>query len=88
MISDHWITTCETCGNVTAATRKLRPSQWTCIKFPRVDGGSFVAPTEWSKHEPYNRCVNINLGHCPVWERCRDGQLEMDTNQDQYEGVK
>ena len=60
-------TLCELCDNVTAETRKQSPQRWTCIKFPRLEGGTFVAPTQWARDEPYNYCRNINLGHCPVF---------------------
>jgi hypothetical protein len=35
-----------------------------------------VAPTLWVHAEPYNRCANINLGHCPCFVKRRDGQKE------------
>lgn len=47
------------------------------MKFPRLEGLNAVAPTVWAGREPYNRCVNINLGHCPLWEAKRDGQKDM-----------
>jgi len=61
-------TPCETCDNVHMDTRKKPPYQWMCVRFPRVEGMSAVAPTTWAGHEPYNRCVNINLGYCPVFK--------------------
>ena len=70
-------TPCEGCDNVVTATRKLLPSQWLCIKFPRVEGLDPVAPTQAVVLAPYNRCVSINVGHCPMWTPRRDGQLEI-----------
>lgn len=65
-------TMCEDCDNVTAATRKLYESQWTCIRHPRLPSGFVKADAD----QPYMRCVGINGGKCPLWVRRRDGQLE------------
>ena len=70
-------TPCETCDNVHMDTRKKHPGQWMCVKFPRLENMDAIAPTKWILHEPYNRCVNINRGHCPLWTVRRDGQLEL-----------
>ncbi len=69
-------TPCEECDFVHMDTRKMMPHRWICVKFPRLSGLSAVAPTKWVEREPYNRCVNINLGYCPLWEKRRDGKQE------------
>jgi len=68
-------TPCEECDNVHMDTRKLRPSYWVCVKFPRLEGLSAIAPKQWVKHAPYMRCEGINGGFCPLWEKRRDGKL-------------
>lgn len=60
-------TFCEHCDNVVSESRKRLPSQWLCSKFPRLEGMGFVAPAVWAEMEPFGRCVNINLGACPLW---------------------
>lgn len=70
-------TPCETCDHVHMSTRDKSPYQWMCVMFRRTDGTSPIAPTQWAGREPYNRCVNINVGHCPLWVVRRDGQKEM-----------
>ena len=60
-------TLCVECDHVVEHTRKLSQFKWLCIKFPRVAGGSFLDPN-WLTDAPYNRCVNINVGHCPMFE--------------------
>lgn len=69
-------TYCDQCDHVHQDSRKRHPGQWLCIKFPRVEGQGFVAPDWWIEHEPYQRCVNINGGACPLFERRRDGQID------------
>lgn len=69
-------TYCETCDNVHPESRKKSPSQWLCIKFPRLEGGGFVAPKVWAATDPFNRCVNVNLGYCPLWAPMRNGQRD------------
>lgn len=61
-------TYCEECDHVEPASRKRSPTQWVCLKFPRVEGGGFVAPTVWADQEPFMRCVNINGGYCPLFQ--------------------
>lgn len=70
------ITPCEDCDNVHAETRKMNPGRWVCVKFPRLENLNAVAPREWVNAEPYNRCVSINLGHCPVFVPRREGQKD------------
>ncbi len=41
------------------------------MKFPRLPGLSPIARTSWVATEPYQRCVNINAGFCPVFEPAR-----------------
>jgi hypothetical protein len=72
-------TPCEQCDHVHMETRKQSPSRWMCVKFPRLEGMSPVAPTQFAALEPYNRCVSVNLGYCPLWSPRRDGQLELGT---------
>ncbi len=60
-------TYCEDCDNVVKATRKRSPASWLCSKFPRVEGGGFVAPKVWADQEPFMRCVHINGGDCPLY---------------------
>lgn len=65
-------TFCEACDNVVAETRKRNPNSWLCSKFPRVEGQGFVAPNWWAENEPFQRCVNINGGACPLFEPRRE----------------
>lgn len=65
-------TYCQDCDNVVEASRKLNPTRWLCIKFPRMEGMGFVAPTIWADQEPYMRCSGINGGKCPVFEQRRN----------------
>lgn len=69
-------TPCETCDSVHMDTRKLGPSRWVCVRFPRVEGLSPIAPTKWVELEPYMRCVGINGGHCALWTARREGQKD------------
>lgn len=71
------ITSCESCDHVTADTRKSHPSRWCCIRFPRIEGFSPVAPKAWVDAEPHMRCTGINGGACPMWSPRRDGQKEL-----------
>lgn len=61
------ITACEDCDHVHPDTRKQSPTRWVCMKFPRIEGFSPVAPKAWVDAEPYMRCVGINGGLCPVF---------------------
>lgn len=70
------MTSCEDCDHVTADTRKGHPARWCCIKFPRIEGFSPVAPKVWVDAEPYMRCVGINGGLCSLWMPRREGQKE------------
>jgi hypothetical protein len=38
-----------------------------CLKFPRIEGFSPVAPKAWVDAEPYMRCLGINGGLCPMF---------------------
>lgn len=69
-------TPCELCDNVHMETRKLSPSRWVCVKFPRVEGLSPIAPKKWVELEPFNRCAAINVGHCPLFVARREGQKD------------
>lgn len=69
-------TACEVCDFVHMDTRKQHPGRWLCVKFPRLENLNAVAPKQWVLHEPYNRCVNINLGHCPLYTPRRVPQKE------------
>lgn len=60
-------TYCLDCDNVVEASRKRTPRNWLCSKFPRVEGGGFVAPDAWVAEEPFMRCVHINGGDCPLF---------------------
>ena len=60
-------TYCEDCDHVEASSRKRSPASWVCLKFPRVEGNGFVAPTVWAETDPFMRCANINGGLCPMW---------------------
>jgi len=68
------ITPCQDCDHVHEGTRKLTPTQWVCVKFPRMPGLNPVAPTVWTDREPYMRCVGINGGHCALFVRRIEGQ--------------
>lgn len=68
------VTFCDECDGVTLETRKRSPSQWSCIFFPRLDGGSFIAQRAWAEHEPHMRCININGGRCPCWTPRREAE--------------
>lgn len=70
-------TFCADCDNVHPESRKKLPVYWLCTKFPRLEGMGFVAPNLWVEMEPFNRCVNINTGRCPLWTPLRNGQKEM-----------
>lgn len=50
------------------------------MKFPRLENLNAIAPKQWVLHEPYNRCVNINLGHCPVWAQRRTAKDKHNEN--------
>ena len=67
-------TPCQDCDNVHEATRKMIPSKWLCVKFPRMPGLNAVAPTVWVDREPFSRCAGINSGHCPLFVKRRNGQ--------------
>ncbi len=69
-------TPCEDCDNVAFETRKMSPGRWICVKFPRLQGLSPIAPNKWVELEPYNRCVSINVGFCPCFVRRREGQKD------------
>lgn len=69
-------TPCEDCDFVHESTRKQSPGRWVCVRFPRLEGLSPIAPTKWVDLEPYMRCVGINGGHCPLWVKRREGQQE------------
>ena len=69
-------TACEDCDNVHMETRKRPPSQWLCIKFPRLEGLNAVAPRAWVNAEPYMRCFGINGGFCPMFVKRREGQRD------------
>lgn len=71
-------TTCEECDHVHPASRKLSPSAWLCMKFPRMEGDGFVAPRTWVTVQPYMRCSGINGGACCLFKKRRDGQQEAD----------
>jgi len=58
-------------------TRKQSPNRWVCVRFPRVEGLSPIAPTKWVELEPYMRCAGINGGFCPLWTARREGQKEL-----------
>lgn len=70
-------TFCENCDHVEPASRKRSPSQWVCLKFPRIEGQGFVAPKAWAEMEPFMRCASINGGACPMWKPMRNGQKEL-----------
>lgn len=70
-------TPCETCDNVHMETRKQSYQRWMCVKFQRLEGLSPVAPTQWMALEPYNRCVSINVGFCPLWTQRKNGQKDL-----------
>ncbi|MDQ0303827.1 hypothetical protein [Ancylobacter polymorphus] len=64
-------TFCEDCDNVHPDTRKQSPGRWLCMRFPRLPGLSPVARNAWVATEPYQRCVSINAGFCPLFEPAR-----------------
>lgn len=68
----RFYTFCEDCDNVEPTSRKRSPASWVCLKFPRVEGGGFVAPTVWAKDEPFMRCTGVNGGLCPMWTERKD----------------
>lgn len=61
-------TFCEDCANVHLDTVRWSFERWACSKFPVVPGFNPVAPTKGLPDPPYNRCVNINKGFCPVFK--------------------
>ena len=60
-------TYCKDCKHVHPNSAKHVRS-WLCAKFPCLEGNGFVDPDWWAENEPFNRCVNINKGFCPVFE--------------------
>ena len=69
-------TFCSDCHNVHLASRKQNPTQWLCVKCPRLEGQGYVTREGWAEAQPYQRCVNINGGHCPLWTPRREGQTD------------
>jgi hypothetical protein len=41
------------------------------VKFPALPNLNAVAPKTGLPEPPYNRCIKINMGHCPLWETRR-----------------
>lgn len=80
-------TACEDCDHVHEQSRKQGPRSWLCVKFPRLENLNAVAPTQWVHAEPYNRCVNINLGYCPLFVKRRAGQREMRLKQEKVDAA-
>ena len=70
-MTERFYTFCEDCDNVETASRKRSPSSWLCLKFPRVEGGGFVAPKVWATAEPFMKCTGINGGWCPLFAHRR-----------------
>jgi hypothetical protein len=68
----RFYTYCEDCDNVEPTSRKRSPASWVCLKFPRVEGGGFVAPRVWAETDPFMRCTGINGGLCPMWTERKD----------------
>lgn len=68
----RFYTFCEDCDNVEPSSRKRSPASWVCLKFPRVEGGGFVAPKVWAEADPFMRCTGINGGLCPLWAKRKD----------------
>lgn len=60
-------TYCRACANVVQDSRKRHPAQWLCSRFPRLEGGGFVAPDIWVEMEPFMKCLHINGGSCPLF---------------------
>lgn len=48
-------------------TRKWEPERWRCVKFPRLPGMNAVAPQRGVGSPPYQKCIGINGGYCPLW---------------------
>lgn len=69
-------TPCETCEHLHPATMNQHPGRWLCMKFPRLEGLSAVAPKTWVKLEPYMKCTGINGGFCCLWEKRREGKKD------------
>lgn len=65
-------TYCTACEHVHPESKKRLPIYWLCMRFPRLEGMGFVAPKIWVEMEPFNRCVNVNLGACPCYEPRRE----------------
>ena len=76
-MSETGPTLCEHCDNVHPESRKRLPTQWLCVKFPRLEGMGFVAPYTWVEKEPFMRCSGINGGFCPMYTALRNGQREL-----------
>lgn len=69
---------CDECEHESAATREKPPYQRLCMRWPTTRGYGFVSRDYWDQSAPWRRCVEINTdGCCPMWERRRDGQMEM-----------
>lgn len=69
-------THCSDCEHVTSESRKGKWYGWTCIKFPNLGGGGFVT-NDIRETEPYMKCVGINGGKCPLWQRRKDNQVNL-----------
>jgi hypothetical protein len=70
------LTPCEDCNGVHLDTAKMSPDRWCCVHFPMLPGLSAVAPTRGLPSPPYNRCANINKGHCPLFVERKNQDTE------------
>jgi hypothetical protein len=54
--------------------------QALCMRHKNVGGHGFVSREAWASETPYLTCDRMNpRGTCPLFERKRDGQIEMET---------
>lgn len=65
-------TYCESCDHVSRAREGTPSYRWLCLKHPNDAGFGFVTREFWDKDDPYLRCVNVNGGNCPLFEKRKE----------------
>jgi hypothetical protein len=73
------VTLCEDCEHRHPESDKRHPAKWMCMKFPRLEGHGFMCSGKWVGFDPWMYCIGINGGACPLFERKRGPQMEMET---------
>lgn len=70
-------TICDHCAHVYRERRSDPPWRWMCIKHKRGEGFGFVTAGMWDDFPPYAFCKDVNLGHCPLYEKAAPGQIRL-----------